>query len=308
MGLFDLVFDELGKEIKEAPGWLSLVFVCNLLLFLRVVSEGLKHLELSSEKTTIATLVAMALFFFGDVLDSIVFPREKDGTRFERILKSSMLLLGAFAVFLFLVGDRLWAVSLTLLWILIIPIYNTRKRPLWSAFKVRFAAGIPQEKAAVIRKSVEEITGFKGLVLHYAQMAKSKDEVGKELHIRRGMYNVSKALARKAERYTMSMWLPNEAAKFIRSAVIPSFVAGLWLLIARRIPAAALLVLASPALLMFYCWLKGLHMRQLYALALEIVRTNAKYSSLVEPRHGVRLFLFGDDVVAHVSASSLAKQ
>jgi len=27
MGLFDLIFDELGKEIKEAPGWLSLIFV-----------------------------------------------------------------------------------------------------------------------------------------------------------------------------------------------------------------------------------------------------------------------------------------
>jgi hypothetical protein len=32
MRLFDLVFDELSKEIEEAPGWLALVFVCNLVL------------------------------------------------------------------------------------------------------------------------------------------------------------------------------------------------------------------------------------------------------------------------------------
>jgi|SRR5271155_4048296 len=190
MGLFDLVFDELSKEIKEAPGWLSLVFTCNLVLLVPVVSEKLALLDISREGTTIATLVAFVLFFLGDLLDSIFFPRERDGTRFERILKSLMLLLGAFAVFFFLLGVWLWAVGLTVLWILII---------LWTQ------TGIPRKKVAETNEFDNEMTGLKGLVVQYDRMTKSKDEVGKELHIRRGMYRVSMALARKADSYTMSI-------------------------------------------------------------------------------------------------------
>jgi hypothetical protein len=292
MGLFDLVFDELSKEIKEAPGWLSLVFACNLVLLVPVVSEKLALLDISREGTTIATLVAFVLFFLGDLLDSIFFPRERDGTRFERILKSLMLLLGAFAVFFFLLGVWLWAVGLTVLWILII---------LWTQ------TGIPRKKVAETNESDNEMTGLKGLVVQYDRMTKSKDEVGKELHIRRGMYRVSMALARKADSYTMSIWFPNEAAKFIRSVVFPSLAAGVWLLTRGRNYGAALLILASPGLLILSCSLKGLHIRRVYDLALEIIKTNATYSSF-EPRCGVRLFLFGDDVVDHASGSSLAKR
>jgi hypothetical protein len=307
MGLFDLVFDELSKEIKEAPGWLSLVFVCNLVLLVRVISEKLARLDISREETTIATLVAFVLFFLGDLLDSIFFPRERDGKRFERILKSLMLLLGAFAVFFFLQRVWLWAAGLTLLWILIIPIYNTRKHPFWSALKLWTEKGIPQKEVTETNESDNEMTGFKGLVVQYDRMAKSKDEVGKELHIRRGMYRVSMALARKSESYTMSIWIPNEAAKFIRSAVFPSLAAGVWLLVGGRNYGAALLILASPALLMLSCSLKGLHIRRLYDLGLEIMKNNAKYSSF-KPRLGVRLFLFGDDIVDHASGSSLAER
>ena len=65
MGLFDLVFDELSKEIKEAPGWLALVFVCNLVLLVRVVSEELVRLDISKEETTIATVVSLCTLFLG---------------------------------------------------------------------------------------------------------------------------------------------------------------------------------------------------------------------------------------------------
>jgi len=306
MGLFDLVFDELSKEIKEAPGWLSLVIMCNFLLFVSVISEELEHRGMSKEETTIATLVAMALFFLGDALDTFVFPRERDGKRGEKLLKSSMLLLGSFAVFLFLVGHWLWAAGLTLLWILIIPIYDTRERPLWSVFRGSIETAIPRRKATVLKESDDDVTGFKWLVLQYDDLAKSKNTVSGKLRIRRGTYNVSKTLAQRAERYTMSIWFPNEAAKFIRSAVFPTLAAGLWLLVDIRRWPAALLILASPALLLFYCWLKGLHMRKLYDLAIEIIETNAAYSS-PEPCHGVRLFLWSGDVVSYVSVSPQAK-
>jgi len=59
-------------------------------------------------------------------------------------------------------------------------------------------------------------------------------------------------------------------------------------------------------LLMLSCSLKGLHIRRLYDLALEIMKNNAKYSSF-KPRLGVRLFLFGD-IVDHASGSSLAER
>lgn len=307
MGLFDLVFDELSKEIREAPGWLSLVFVCNLLLFVPAIREELEHLELSKEETTIATLVAMALFFLGDVLDSFVFPREKDGKRGQRLLKGSMLLLGAVAVFLFLVRAWLWAAGVTLVWILIIPIYDTRERPLWSVFKGWIEAAIPQKKAAVPKESDDEWTGFKRLVLQYDDLTKSTNGVRGKLGIRPRIYEVSKTLARQAERYTVSIWLPNEAAKFIRSVFFPTLIAAcVWPLVDQRRWPAALLILASLAILLFYCWLKGLHMRKLYDLAIEIVETNPAYSS-PEPCHGVRLFLWRGEVVACVSVPPLAK-
>jgi len=302
MGLFDLIFDQLSKEIREAPGWLSLVAVCYGLVLLPVVSQELEHLGMSCEQTTIATLVAMALFFVGDILDSIVFPREKDGTKFEKIFKTFMLLLGAIAVFLFAEKYWPWAVSLTVLWILIIPVYNTCNRPLSSESEVRIAAGMPQEN---VRESKEEMTGFPKLVWQHSELEGSKGAIGTKLKIRRGMYDVSKALARKADRYTIWIWLPNEAAKFIRSASVASLVAGGFLLRFGRISAAALAILASIPLLLFYCWLKGLHMRRLYALALIIVTTYTKYDSQIVPEHGERIFLFDHDVVAHVSALSL---
>lgn len=300
MGLFDLVFDELGKEIKEAPGWLSLVFLCNLLLFVPGINEELKHLHMSKQDTTVATLVAMTLFFLGDMLDSFVFPREGDGKRSEKLLKTSMLLVGAFAVFFFLLGRWWWAVGLAIVWILIIAIYDTRKMPVWLVLN-RWIRTAAQSKAGA-PKECDEVTGFKWVVLQYEDLTESRNKARDKLCIPRGMYNVSKVLAQKAKRYTIPIWLPNEAAKFIRSAVLPTFGASLWLLLMGDRWIAALLALASPALLLFYCWLKGLHMRKLYDLAIEIVDQKGAYGS-PEPCHGVRLFLWEGSAVACVGVS-----
>jgi len=166
---------------------------------------------------------------------------------------------------------------------------------------------IPRNKAGAPGESDEDITGFKWLVLQHDDLTRSHDEVRKKLDIRRGIYNVSSALARKAERYTKWIWLPNEAAKFVRSAVFPALALGVWLVMdGKRLP-AAVVILAAPALLILSFWLKGLHMRKLYDLASDIVEKQRPTYSSPAPCHGVRLFLWGDDVVAWVRTSPLAE-
>jgi hypothetical protein len=301
MGLFDLVFDELAKEIKEAPGWLSFVVICNLLLFLPAIKEQLERLSMEKEQTTVATLVAMGLFFLGDVLDTFVFPREGGGDKGEKLLKGSMVVLGAFAVFLLLSRAWLWAVGPISVWIAIIPIYDSRKRLLRSAFKAGIHRATRQKGATRENDSKSEETGFKWLVLKYKDLAKSKDELREKLGIHSGIYNLSKALARKAERYTIKIWFPNEFGKFIRSTAVGTLAASVWLVVHGRQWSAALLTIVFIALLPVFCWLKGLHMRSLYKLAIELVDSKDRYNS-PSPCHGVRLFLWDAEIVDCVRA------
>lgn len=303
MGLFDLVFDELGKEIKEAPGWLSLVFLCNLVLFVPVIKEELELLRVSKEETTIATLVAMVFFFSGDILDSLFFPRDRDGKRAEKLLKTSMLILGALAIFLLLESAWLWSAALTLLWVIIIPIYDTRRRSPWSVPNDTIRTTTPRNKASGPAESDEDMTGFKWLVLQYDGLARSQDGIRKKLAIHRGIYDVSRALARTAEMYTKWIWLPNELGKFVRSAVFPALVSGLWLMKDGQTLLAVLIISVAPLLLILSFWLKSLHMRKLYDLASDIVEKQQPMYSSPAPCHGVRLFLWGDDVVACIRMS-----
>jgi len=163
---------------------------------------------MAHEQTTAANLVAMGLFFIGDVLDTILFPRERDGERVGKLVKRSMLVFGLFAVFLLLMRFWFWGAALSLAWIIFIPIYDGAR------------AATHNETTAT---NIGEETGFKALVPHYEAMAKAKYRVREKLCMQLGVYSVSMALARKSERYTCSIWVPNEAAKFIRSAVFPVF-------------------------------------------------------------------------------------
>jgi hypothetical protein len=76
MFVIDLLLDDLAKEIKDAPGWLTLIIVCNVLLGWRVVLESIERrgFHIRDEKALIATLAAIVLFLLGDIVDILVFP------------------------------------------------------------------------------------------------------------------------------------------------------------------------------------------------------------------------------------------
>jgi hypothetical protein len=64
MFVIDLLLEEVAKEIKDAPGWLTLIIMWNLLLGWQVVLNAVEGLgfHTGSEKALIATLAAIACF------------------------------------------------------------------------------------------------------------------------------------------------------------------------------------------------------------------------------------------------------
>lgn len=304
MGLFDLVFDELSKEVREAPGWLTLIFTCNLLLFVGAIHEQLALWGIEKEETTIATLAAMVLFFLGDLLDTAVFPREPGGRLLEKALKTFMLVLGGFSAFLLVARVWDWGIGLGLLWLTIFPTHWTLKK-LWTVpAEPQLEIPCPCSGLQAESSSVEELKvterGLTGWVWKYETLQKTKKEARRHLHIHRAVYRVSKALAQKAELYTLSIWFPNEAAKLIRSGVIPAVGIALWLCLLRGQPFGLIFIPAAIVLLWMYLWLKGLHMRNLYKLVVKLVEN--KRCICCPPCHGVRLFFCGADVVDCVKA------
>ena len=80
MFILDLLLDDLAKEAKEAPGWISLWILCNVVLALALPRvEGLKNLD--KEAVTIATCASIVLFLVGDMVDILVFPRREARSR-----------------------------------------------------------------------------------------------------------------------------------------------------------------------------------------------------------------------------------
>lgn len=303
MGLFDLVFDELSKEIKEAPGWLSLVGLVNVLLFLPSVKDALKTLRWEKEDTTLATIVAMGLLFVGDILDSAVFPRERSGNRLLKFLKTSMLLLGAIAIFLLLTKGLTWAAVPALVWAGIIALYQTRDEKFWSVPMDWITTALRKRRKGTSRHSdiPDDETGFRQIVPGYAKMTQTRDKARTDLKLGRGIYNVSKALVRKSGSYTFAIWFPNEAAKFVRSFIIPAVFASGWLLL-RRHWAALPMILVGVGLLFLYGWLKGMHIRRLYDQA--ALLANCKESYCREDCPSARVYFWQGGVVEAVAASS----
>ena len=109
MFVIDLLLDDLAKEIKDAPGWLTLIIVCNVLLGSHVVLESVERrgFHIRDEKALIATLAAIVLFLLGDIVDLLVFPRRKDAERWEKVLRDIMLAVLISGVF-YVVGKE-WA-------------------------------------------------------------------------------------------------------------------------------------------------------------------------------------------------------
>src|SRR5215472_9343264 len=124
MFVIDLLLDDLAKEIKDAPGWLTLIIVCNVLLGSHVVLESVERrgFHIRDEKALIATLAAIVLFLLGDIVDLLVFPRRKDAERWEKVLRDIMLTVLISGVF-YVVGKewarRLWVLGIfVVLWII----------------------------------------------------------------------------------------------------------------------------------------------------------------------------------------------
>lgn len=303
MGLFDLVFDELSKEIKEAPGWLSLVALVNALLFLPPIKDALTTLQWDKEETTLATIVAMGLFFVGDILDSAVFPRERSRNRLQKFLKTAMLLLAAVAIFLLLTKGLTWAALPALVWAGIIALYRTRDEKFWSVPMGWITTALQKQRKGTSRHTdtSDGETGFRQIVPGYAKMTQARDKARADLNLGRGIYNVSKALVRKSGSYTFSIWFPNEAGKFVRSFVIPTLIASGWLLL-RKQWAAPLLIPIGVALLFLYCWLKGLHIRKLYEQAATLAKSKESYREEACP--SARVLLWQGEIVDSVAASS----
>jgi hypothetical protein len=284
MALFDLLLEELAKEIQEAPGWILLIISTNVLLMFKAVSDVVsRFVEIGSEKATFATLAAMVLFFLGDFVDTLVFPRERDGKRAEKLIHSAMIALAAWAFFLSLKGEWLKAFPFWGLWIMVFPLYKTLKK---------LGSG---------GTGKSERTGFECLDRVSGQ---ARDAARTKLEVK-NVYAVSKALAKAAKRYTGSwIWVQNESSKFVRSLVLPALgVAGV--LAYQRYPLWALLALmVSYGLLKLYALLKARHMRALYCLALRelvlVVSDSGKgYSAhVLKDADDARIFCWDNSVVA----------
>lgn len=229
----------------------------------------------------------MIFFFVGDLLDTFLFPREADAKIAEKILKTSMLLLGGGGVFLLFTEWRVWGGVALTVWILVFPIYRTYK----SRGLDPITTPCPNDETPAPPAGQK---GCPRLVFQYEAVLQSKNDIRKALGIWSGIYPVSMSLARRARTYTWYVWLPNESGKFVRSTAFPILTIGV-ILSVRGAWAGALLIPVAPGLLLLSFWLKGLHIRRLYRIALTL--TDLSACSFAEAGHGVRVFFWCDDAV-----------
>jgi len=289
MGIFDLLLDELAKEIKEAPGWISLVIVCNLLLLLPSVHRGAESLgiDIGEDQGTVATLLAIVLFFLGDALDTLVFPRKKDTRRAEKLLQSVMLSLAAWGFFLFVRREWVWGACIWAVWAFLFPLHNTLKKSREKTVARNVEATAPEK---------EKRSGLEWL--EPGDLEVWRKEAEKRLSVSDGVYAVSKSLARAADMYNLSwIQIQNESAKFIRSTVLPAGAAGGLLLFRAQWFWAAFAFLSAVALEVLYGRLKGWHMRRLYKLVVQRIVTSTGAFSTTDLANGFRVFYWNGDVI-----------
>ena len=248
--LLDSVFDELAKRIKESPGWVSLFVITQIALrssWIQAAAHTL-DLEIGGERSTIAALIAITFVALGDILDTAVFPREKDPEHERTVLSNAILALGAFVYVCFVVKTEsrstLVGVVVVIVWVMCL----------------LFLARLPQ----LLRIDNPEESGWP--MLKNRALVTAQDSTREALKIKRGIYNVSLGLARKAGQYRplFPLWLENEFGKLARSFVFPLVVVGaVAILLARPLDA---LLAALGALISFcvYWALKVLHMCSLY--------------------------------------------
>jgi hypothetical protein len=249
MFVLERLLDDLGREAKEAPGWISLWTLCNIALYF--VSELPVLGPLEKDRVTAATCASIVLFFIGDMVDILCFPRGRDPERAQKLVRNTMMISATLGFFLLF--SKVWVLGVVvwLPWLLLWPLHNTLTRAMTGS-------GCDEPGDA-------SNTGCSWLTPKSLKAAQQKARDA--LSLQTGVYAVSKALAKRAGDYWGKPWLANETSKLIRSTVVPVALVALFLF-SSRLPLSGLVTTATVVGLLFaYARLKAWHMRRLYELA-----------------------------------------
>jgi hypothetical protein len=280
MFILELLLDDLAKEAKEAPGWISLWIVCNVALYpVFGITRHFNHIV--EDRVTLATCASIVLFFLGDMVDVMCFPRpNKDSERFEKLIRNSMVIFAAVGFFLLFSGYWLGVLA-WLSWFVLLPLHLSRT------------------KARKTKEQEREKTGPSGwTLLASKELNAQRDRATKALKLDSGVYIVAKALARRADRYLWKPpWMQNESSKLIRSTVIPMVILGFVLLWLDQSLWGVVAMLSSIALLFLYGRLKSWHMCALYQIAAELNKSKPYETVPVIP-DAFRVFFWGKEPVA----------
>lgn len=168
---------------------------------------------------------------------------------------------------------------------------------------ILYAAGDALDQAIFPRETEKGVRGWKWLAS--AALEERKDNVKKALSLDSGYYDVSKALAESAGKYTGSgIQFKNELAKFLRSTIFPLAVLGLLLIVRNQAFWGICAVIASPLLLFVYGRLKASHMGDLYKLAVDLSTQKLKDGFAVSDIDGVQLFFWQGKLASSGTRSS----
>lgn len=271
MFVLERLLDDLGKEAKEAPGWISVWTLCNGALYF--IDELPIIGPIGNDRVTIATCGSIVLFFIGDMIDIALFPRRRDPERAEKLVRNTMMISAALGFFLLFSGKVGSGVLAWAPWGLLWPLHQ----------KLSATGGA--------EPGDDSKTGWSWLAPKSLDTAQAKAKT--VLGVQAGVYAVSKALAKRAGTYVWRPWLANEASKFFRSLVVP--VAALALgLFSARLPLWGLMATATAIALLFaYARLKAWHMRRLYDLAASTLPLPARVES------GVSVMTWNGQAVAY---------
>jgi len=140
----------------------------------------------------------------------------------------------------------------------------------------------------------------------------ARDKARSTLRIHDGIYDVAKHLASAAGSFQrFSVQFLNEAAKFLRSLIVPAVAAGVWLVSTRHLQFGVMLIIAGGVLIPLYAWLKAAHICHLYDL---VPNLEGDPKCHIEDLGGMRLFfwdglLVGSALISiHTTADTRLRQ
>src|SRR5215472_15252474 len=303
MFVIDLLLDDLAKEIKDAPGWLTLIIVCNVLLGSRVVLESIERrgFHIRDEKALIATLAAIVLFLLGDIVDILVFPRRKDAERWEKVLRDIMLTVLISGVFYVVGRKRLcFFVIFVVLWVIHSLRSNFRKNREEQEQKLKQKREKQESSQGAEKKQ--------GWLKHFesGMLVEERKRAAASLKLKEDEYAVSKSLAQQKGEYNWRcVYFENEAAKFLRSLVFPALLLGVALLSQQQWVDAVFAIAAAVGFLESYFWLKQRHMISLYK-GVQRILEDEKNSFAATLNNGRRVFFWNHHFAGSGKAANYA--